>query len=100
MSDATPVAPARSEHADPGQRVFLHDVRRSDFERILAIRGDRPVPRMTHLKGGAGADESIPGARVDEEDAGSPPRSLGRGAWHRARRHRLVDAQEPVPEAL
>jgi len=33
------------------QRVFLHDFPWSHFEVILALRGDRSVPRMTYLRG-------------------------------------------------
>jgi Uma2 family endonuclease len=33
------------------QRVVLHGVSWSNFETLLAIRGDAPVPRMTYLEG-------------------------------------------------
>lgn len=33
------------------QRVVLHDVPWAHFEAILALRGDKPVPRMTYLQG-------------------------------------------------
>ena len=33
------------------QRVYLHDVAWEDFERLLAIKGDDPVPRMAYLEG-------------------------------------------------
>lgn len=33
------------------QRVVLHDVPWEHFEAILALRGDKPVPRMAYLEG-------------------------------------------------
>ena len=36
---------------EPDQRVFLHDVSWSEFETLLAIRGDRAGVRMTYLNG-------------------------------------------------
>jgi Uma2 family endonuclease len=33
------------------QRVYLRDVAWEDFERLLAIKGDDPVPRMAYLEG-------------------------------------------------
>lgn len=45
MSTATPT-PARWDHM-----VRLHDVSWEDYERILAIRGDRSAPRISYLEG-------------------------------------------------
>lgn len=44
----------RAAQEDSAQRdhiVVLHEVRWSDYERVLAIRGDRPVPRISYLAG-------------------------------------------------
>jgi Uma2 family endonuclease len=44
----------RREPAEPcaeDHRVFLHDVQWDDYERMLAIRGESAVPRMTYLEG-------------------------------------------------
>ena len=43
-----PPLPARGDHDDI---VVLRDAAWSDYERILAIRGDAPVPRVTFLEG-------------------------------------------------
>ncbi len=43
------------EVADPGEtidnRIILHDVPWKEFERLLAVRGDRGSPRMSYLEG-------------------------------------------------
>lgn len=36
---------------DPDQRVFLHGVSWADYERLLAMRGERSVPRIVYLEG-------------------------------------------------
>ncbi len=43
--------PARSPALDPDQVIHMHDVTWTEYEILLAIRGDRPAPRMTYLEG-------------------------------------------------
>ena len=47
--EPTSLASARPGAAD--QRVRLHGATWADYERLLAIRGDKSVPRMTYLRG-------------------------------------------------
>ena len=41
----------RAELEDLDQHVCLHSVSWQDYERVLAIRGERTVPRITYLRG-------------------------------------------------
>ncbi len=50
MPRVAPAAPSPTERRDRDQRVFMHDGAWSDFETVLRIRGDRPVPRITYLE--------------------------------------------------
>ncbi len=43
--------PAASRALDPDQVIRLHDVTWTEYEILLAIRGDRPAPRITFLEG-------------------------------------------------
>jgi Uma2 family endonuclease len=36
---------------DPDQRVFLYGATWADYERLLAVRGEKAVPRLTYLAG-------------------------------------------------
>lgn len=47
----TTPAPGRTEIEDRDQRVHLHGASWTDYERLLAIRGERRVPRITYLQG-------------------------------------------------
>ncbi len=44
---------SRSERSalEPDQRVFLHGVSWQDYERLLAMRGERSSPRISYLAG-------------------------------------------------
>lgn len=41
----------RELHAHHDQRVFLHGATWADYERLLAVRGESAVPRITYLEG-------------------------------------------------
>lgn len=41
----------REQRADHDQRVFLHGATWADYERLLAVRGESSVPRITFLEG-------------------------------------------------
>ena len=41
--------PPRADNVD--QRVFLHDVSWAEYEALLAMRGEKSVPRITYLEG-------------------------------------------------
>ncbi|MEZ5962494.1 MAG: Uma2 family endonuclease [Planctomycetota bacterium] len=41
----------RDLHAHHDQRVFLHGATWADYERLLAVRGESAVPRITYLEG-------------------------------------------------
>lgn len=43
--------PTRSPPLDPDQVIRMHDVTWTEYEILLAIRGDRPAPRLTFLEG-------------------------------------------------
>ena len=51
MAHAPRSPPSHQSAPTADQRVVLHDVSWSDFETILAIRGDAPVPRSAYLDG-------------------------------------------------
>src|SRR5215470_6376523 len=48
MSDAATVAPKIDRRDDV---IVLRDVKWADYQRLLEIRGEGPVPRLTYLEG-------------------------------------------------
>jgi hypothetical protein len=60
-------AAALREHDDTTNAdhiVVFHDVSWEDYERLLAIRGDHPVPRISYLEGEA---ELMTPSKVDRD---------------------------------
>jgi Uma2 family endonuclease len=51
MSQPAPLTPALERQLPADDNIVLRDVTWADYQRLLEIRGDRPVPRLTYLEG-------------------------------------------------
>jgi Uma2 family endonuclease len=51
MSQPAPLTPALERQLPADDIIVLRDVTWADYQRLLEIRGDRPVPRLTYLEG-------------------------------------------------
>lgn len=93
----------RAELEEPDQYVRLHGVSWQDYERLLAIRGERSVPRITYLQGElelmgpSPRHENV--TRIIEGllylwavERNVPLRSFGSTTWRKRRAERGVEA--------
>ncbi|HSC29319.1 MAG TPA: Uma2 family endonuclease [Vicinamibacterales bacterium] len=51
MSQPAPLTPDLERQPPADDIIVLRDVTWADYQRLLEIRGDRPVPRLTYLEG-------------------------------------------------
>jgi Uma2 family endonuclease len=51
MSQPAPLSPALERQLPADDIIVLRDVTWADYQRLLQIRGERPVPRLTYLEG-------------------------------------------------
>jgi Uma2 family endonuclease len=51
MSQPAPLTPDLARQLPADDIIVLRDVTWADYQRLLEIRGDRPVPRLTYLEG-------------------------------------------------
>lgn len=51
MSQPAPVAPGHEHQLPADDIIVLRDATWADYQRLLEIRGERPVPRLTYLEG-------------------------------------------------
>jgi Uma2 family endonuclease len=51
MSQPAPVSPHAERQLPADDIIVLENVTWADYQRLLEIRGERPVPRLTYLKG-------------------------------------------------
>jgi Uma2 family endonuclease len=51
MSQPAPLSPELERQLPADDIIVLRDVTWADYQRLLEIRGDRPVPRLTYLEG-------------------------------------------------
>lgn len=51
MSQPAPVSPNHALQVPADDIIVLRDVTWADYQRLLEIRGERPVPRLTYLEG-------------------------------------------------
>lgn len=51
MSQPAPLTPDLARQVPADDIIVLRDVTWADYQRLLEIRGDRPVPRLTYLEG-------------------------------------------------